>query len=181
MSCQGRAGLTVSGCHLAYLHMATESAERVGTAVLPFGRVSVVWHGNRVARVELNRRRGRLDRQLKGEIIAVLRGARFPPRLRPRLDVLSGFSRKVLQECARVSFGQVVTYAGLARRAGNPRAARAVGRVLANSPFPLLIPCHRVVRSDMRLGGFGGGSRMKQSLLESEGWRVVRGKVVRAL
>jgi methylated-DNA-[protein]-cysteine S-methyltransferase len=88
------------------------------------------------------------------------------------LKKLSGFSAKVLKESCKIPYGKVATYSGLAVKVGSPRAARAVGTALANNPFPLIIPCHRVVRSDRTLGGFGGGLRMKKELLQREGVAV---------
>jgi len=82
---------------------------------------------------------------------------------------LSGFLAKVLKNNCKIPYGKVVTYSGLAAKIGSPRAARAVGTALANNPFPILIPCHRVVRADGSLGGFGGGSSMKRELLDKEG------------
>jgi len=82
---------------------------------------------------------------------------------------LSGFSAKVLKETCKIPQGKVSTYSGLAAKVVSPRAARAVGTALANNPFPLVIPCHRVVRSDGSLGGFGGGLIMKKELLDKEG------------
>lgn len=79
------------------------------------------------------------------------------------------FQKKVLAETAAVSRGKVITYGGLAKKIGAPDAARAVGTALGRNPFPLVIPCHRVVRSDGSLGGFGGGLPMKRKLLEMEG------------
>jgi methylated-DNA-[protein]-cysteine S-methyltransferase len=61
----------------------------------------------------------------------------------------------------------------------HPRAARAVGTALARNPFPVIIPCHRAIRGDGTLGGFGGGLKMKRALLEMEGVRFDRyGKVM---
>jgi methylated-DNA-[protein]-cysteine S-methyltransferase len=85
------------------------------------------------------------------------------------LKKLSGFSAKVLKQTCKIQCGKVATYSGLAAKIGSPHAARAVGTVLANNPFPLVIPCHRVVRSDGLLGGFGGGMKMKKELLSKEG------------
>lgn len=82
---------------------------------------------------------------------------------------LSKFSAKVLKQTGKIPRGQATTYAGLAQKIGSPQAARAVGTALANNPFPLVIPCHRVVRADGSLGGFGGGIKMKQELLAKEG------------
>jgi len=63
-----------------------------------------------------------------------------------------------------------MTYSEVAQAVGRPRAARAVGQVMASNPFALLIPCHRVVGSDSSLHGFGGGLDMKEWLLAREGW-----------
>ena len=84
---------------------------------------------------------------------------------------LTKFSAGVLKKTAQIPRGKVFTYSGLAREAGSPRAARAVGTALANNPFPIVVPCHRVIRADATVGQFGGGSEMKKQLLEKEGVR----------
>ncbi|NGP53505.1 methylated-DNA--[protein]-cysteine S-methyltransferase [Thioalkalivibrio sp. XN8] len=88
----------------------------------------------------------------------------------PPLD-LGGtdFQRRVWRAIARVPRGEVISYTELARRAGNPRAVRAAAQACGANPVPLLVPCHRVVRSDGSLGGFGGGLPMKRKLLSREG------------
>ena len=88
------------------------------------------------------------------------------------LKKLSGFSAKVLKYNCKIPYGKVATYSGLAAAVGSPLAARAVGTALANNPFPLIIPCHRVVRADRTLGGFGGGIKMKKGLLLREGINI---------
>ncbi len=82
---------------------------------------------------------------------------------------ISEFAAKVLKQTCRIPRGKVDTYSGIAARIGSARAARAVGTALANNPFPIVIPCHRVVRTDGSPGDFGGGPRMKKELLEKEG------------
>ena len=91
------------------------------------------------------------------------------PELPFRFDGLSPFARKVLHELFRVPLGQKVSYGWLAARVGAPKAARAVGRVMAKNPFPLVYPCHRVVGASGALTGFGPGIDMKNYLLELEG------------
>jgi len=83
---------------------------------------------------------------------------------------LTDFSKKVLNACRRIPVGQTITYTQLAKRAGFPKAARAVGSVLAKNPLPLIIPCHRVIRSDGKIGRFSaaGGSKTKKKMLEHE-------------
>lgn len=84
-------------------------------------------------------------------------------------DRCSSFHEKVLRAENGIPRGSVSTYARVARRIGAPKAARAVGRALATNPFPIVIPCHRAVRSDGSLGGYRGGVPMKRALLEMEG------------
>jgi methylated-DNA-[protein]-cysteine S-methyltransferase len=83
-------------------------------------------------------------------------------------DDLAPFASRVVTCLRKVPYGKTVTYGELARRAGSPRASRAVGNAMAHNDFPLIIPCHRVVAS-AGLGGFGGGLRMKRDLLRLEG------------
>ena len=95
------------------------------------------------------------------------------------LERCSEFQRRVLLAEHRMPRGLVSTYGRIAIRVGVPGGARAVGGALARNPFPIIIPCHRAIRSDGQLGGFQGGLRMKQSLLELEGVEVAQtGKVL---
>jgi methylated-DNA-[protein]-cysteine S-methyltransferase len=92
----------------------------------------------------------------------------------------SQFQRSVLVAERSIPRGHVATYQTLAARVGKPKAARAAGTALARNPFPIIVPCHRTVRSDGSLGGFGGGLPMKRALLEMEGVAFdQRGKVER--
>ena len=84
---------------------------------------------------------------------------------------ITPFRRAVLEECARIPPGETRSYGWLAEQVGNPRAARAVGRVMATNPWPLFVPCHRVVGGDGSLHGYGGGLPMKDALLRAEGAR----------
>jgi methylated-DNA-[protein]-cysteine S-methyltransferase len=94
---------------------------------------------------------------------------------RTRFDVdvdvamLADFNRRVLQELARVPYGEVVTYGELASRAARPRAARAVGTVMNRNPLPIVLPCHRVIGANGKLVGYGGGLERKEALLRLEG------------
>jgi len=81
---------------------------------------------------------------------------------------LPAFSRRVLEAAARIPFGDVRTYAEIARVIGAPRASRAVGNALGSNPVPLVIPCHRVIRGDGTTGGYGLGPDLKPRLLALE-------------
>lgn len=84
--------------------------------------------------------------------------------LRPR-----GFYGQVLRVTAKLPFGVVSTYADVAAQAGNPRAYRAAGTALGINPLPIIVPCHRVLRSGGVIGNYGGGPEMKRWLLRFEG------------
>ena len=81
---------------------------------------------------------------------------------------LSPFYQKTLMEVSKIPFGTTVSYRDIAVRAGNPKAVRAAGSANAKNPVPIIIPCHRVLRSDGTLGGYGGGLDLKKRLLLHE-------------
>jgi len=85
------------------------------------------------------------------------------------LRATAPFAHRVLDELARVPFGETTTYGTLAGRVGAPRAARAVGTVMNRNPLPIVLPCHRVVGSNGSLTGYGGGLHVKEHLLRLEG------------
>jgi methylated-DNA-[protein]-cysteine S-methyltransferase len=89
----------------------------------------------------------------------------------------SEFALAVYAALKRVPRGRVTTYGDLARAAGKPGAARAVGNALHKNPYAPAVPCHRVVMSDGRLGGFAGGPKKKTALLKNEGVAVENGKI----
>jgi len=82
------------------------------------------------------------------------------------------FRELVLKILSAVPAGRVTTYAALARAVGRPGAARAVGNALHQNPLPIVVPCHRVVRSDGFIGGYRFGTRRKKALLVGEGIRI---------
>jgi methylated-DNA-[protein]-cysteine S-methyltransferase len=86
---------------------------------------------------------------------------------------LAPFTRKVLAACAKIPYGKTVSYSQLARKAGNPLAARAVGNALAKNPLPLVIPCHRVICADGSIGKFS-------AFLEAgAGSQIINGKALK--
>lgn len=91
---------------------------------------------------------------------------------RNRIDLrdYSAFERAVYKALMAIPYGQVRTYQWVAKRAGNPGASRAVGNALAKNPLPIIIPCHRVIKSDGSLGYFSaiGGTELKKKLLKLE-------------
>jgi methylated-DNA-[protein]-cysteine S-methyltransferase len=90
--------------------------------------------------------------------------------VRADLSHLTPFAGQVLLTCAKVKYGQTTTYSHLAQMARSPRAARAVGNILAKNPLPLIIPCHRIIRADGSTGGFTApqGTKLKKRMLKLE-------------
>ena len=83
--------------------------------------------------------------------------------------LIRGFGRRVLEAAVAIPFGQVSTYLAVATQAGNPRASRATGNALGANPIPIIIPCHRVLRTGGGYGGYTGGIHRKERLLRIEG------------
>jgi len=109
---------------------------------------------------QLNGLADRLRRYARGEAVA------FPDAL--DYDGVSPFQRAVWEATRAIPHGQTCSYGELAARVGRPGGARAVGQAMARNPWPIVVPCHRVVGSNGGLGGYGGGLDMKQRLLRLE-------------
>lgn len=113
-----------------------------------------------------------LARDLRQRIVAYYEGENVDFSTDPAVDLTdcSPFAQAVLSVCRQIPAGRTQTYAGLAERAGRPCGARAAGNALAANPIPLIVPCHRVLRTDGGLGGFSapGGTEMKQRMLRHE-------------
>jgi len=107
-------------------------------------------------------------------LTAVVDGRPAPNGARLDWTGITPFRRAVMEACMAIPPGQTESYGGLAERVGRPGAARAVGRVMATNPFPLIVPCHRVIGSTGGLHGYGGGLDMKAALLQAEGVRATR-------
>jgi methylated-DNA-[protein]-cysteine S-methyltransferase len=135
------------------------AAEALEMLARDLGDVTFVEGGPRVA-------------SARAQIEEYLRGERHDFDLALDWRRSKGFRLRALQELTRVPFGMTVSYGELARRCGSPSATRAVGSAMANNPLPLIVPCHRVVRSGGAIGGFAGARNAidtKQWLLTHEG------------
>lgn len=153
----------------------------------PWGAFGIVCRGQRLLATHLPAPRSYLTRRIKRDwpaavetddllpgfarqVVDYFDGA--TPRFRVDLDLSdhTPFRQTVFEQCRRIPYGQTASYADLARAAGRPGAARAVGSTMANNPLPLVVPCHRVLRSDGTIGGFSSpeGVRQKERLLRLE-------------
>ena len=81
---------------------------------------------------------------------------------------MTPFAKKVYRAVLSIPLGEVRSYKWVAKKAGNPKAFRAVGQILKNNPYPLIIPCHRVISCDGKLGGYSRGPEKKKRLLNVE-------------
>jgi methylated-DNA-[protein]-cysteine S-methyltransferase len=111
---------------------------------------------------------GRLD-EVRRELEEYFDGGRRRFDLPIDWSLTHGFTRDVLRATAKIGYGDLSTYAGVAGRAGSPRAVRAAGNALGANPIPIVVPCHRVVRTGGKLGGYTGGVERKEFLLRLEG------------
>ncbi|MDR2453637.1 MAG: methylated-DNA--[protein]-cysteine S-methyltransferase [Bifidobacteriaceae bacterium] len=92
--------------------------------------------------------------------------------LKVDLGLSRGFARQVVKQLVLLPYGRVVSYGRMAQLLGRPGAARAVGNACGANPVPVVAPCHRVIRSDGSLGGYGGREAVKRALLELEGVKL---------
>ncbi|MCB0861859.1 MAG: methylated-DNA--[protein]-cysteine S-methyltransferase [Solirubrobacterales bacterium] len=154
----------------------------------PFGTLLVVSGGQGVLRIALDAEQeedvlGDLSRRVSPRIART--GRDVIAEARVQLDsyfrgdlqhfdlpldwqLTRGFRREVLHETAAIPYGSTASYAEMAERAGSPRAVRAAGSALATNPLPIVVPCHRVLRSDGAVGSYLGGTSMKEALLAME-------------
>lgn len=110
----------------------------------------------------------RLD-EPRRELDQYFTGARREFELPLDWQLTRGFARRVLEATARIPYGSVSSYAGVASEAGSPRAFRAAGNALGTNPLPIVVPCHRVLHAGGGLGGYTGGLPRKRLLLTVEG------------
>jgi methylated-DNA-[protein]-cysteine S-methyltransferase len=113
------------------------------------------------APARLDEARRELDRYFEGRLTAF--------ELPLDWQLTDGFRKKVQQTINRIPYGRTRSYTEVARSAGNERAVRAAGTACGANPLPIVVPCHRVLRSGGALGGYGGGLPMKEALLKLEG------------
>jgi methylated-DNA-[protein]-cysteine S-methyltransferase len=158
----------------------------------PFGSVGVIWtelnDNPKVVRILLSKPGLSAEDQVSelypnlqasscaeiGDIATAIKGLLEGEEIKFSLDVAdlslcTEFQQLVLRAEQRIPRGSISTYQLIAEYLGKRNGARAVGNALANNPFPLIVPCHRAVRSDRHLGGYQGGLEMKRALLEREG------------
>ena len=101
-------------------------------------------------------------------LLSYSQGSQPIVRLPIKAEDLPPFTEKVLEKMQKIAFGSVESYTSLAKKAGSPKAARAVGNICRANLFPLFIPCHRVRCEDGTFGGFAFGLKMKEELLRYE-------------
>lgn len=154
-----------------------EVATPVGTVTVIGGSLGVLRvclpAGDAPVTLPSGRGRGSLDPAAVADEGAAQVSAYFAGELREfnvpvDLGMVSGFQRRVLEAAAAIPFGETASYREMAIAAGSPDAVRAAGTAMGANPVPILIPCHRVIRSDGSPGLYGGGEQLKRRLLDFE-------------
>jgi methylated-DNA-[protein]-cysteine S-methyltransferase len=145
----------------------------------PIGVIYLVGDGERVERIAFRKSE---FAAIRGEVVNNPKA--YPQAVRELHDYFDGklkrfsfpislaasdFKRSALLALKKVRYGETVSYRELATRAGSPRAFRAAGSACATNPLPIVVPCHRVLKSDGSLGNYGGGLHVKRMLLALEG------------
>lgn len=115
----------------------------------------------------------RLTQQIDTWLTAYCQGKNASINLPLHFNHIPFFTKSVLEYLSTIPFGQTLSYQQLAQLVGNPKGARAVGQACGRNPFPLIIPCHRILTSQNHLGGFSCGLPVKQRLLAHEGVKTV--------
>lgn len=144
----------------------------IGRLLLVAGErgLSQIWFDGQIAKAKLGPE-SREDQNALREVIRQLR-AYFAGEVEAfNLDLApkgTSFQQKVWDELLKIPYGETISYGELARRIGNPSASRAVGLANGSNPIPIIIPCHRVIGSNGKLTGYGGGLPIKEKLLALE-------------
>lgn len=177
---------TLNLCYTAFFRgfispLAKKGGSMRDVLVQPPLRLVLNWSGNRVWRIDLGWAHVRSEAdsvwesRLAEETAEFFRSyVRGEPVSAPEIPLawqrVRGFAGDVLSMLsACVARGEWISYSGLARLCGVPGGARAVGGVMSRNPWPLLVPCHRVLRKNGQLGGFSSGTQLKRFLLSLEG------------
>jgi len=144
--------------------------ERLNVAASPAGitRVFLKRGGDQTPAVRAAGHIGKILEQAREELREYLAGERTFFTVPVDLSQVPPFERSALEMAAQIPYGEVRSYKWIAERLGKPEAARAVGNAMASNPVPIIVPCHRVVRTDGSLGGYSFGLVRKESLLELE-------------
>ena len=158
------------------------SGKLVVPLTTPFGEILIRWYNGKLEQITLSEFTPTTqvhlapfplpDRRLAALIdvlAAYFSGEAVEICVPLKLSGHPDFQRDVWRVTSEIPYGEVRTYGWVAARLGRPKTARAVGGALAQNPFPVVVPCHRVVRTDGSLGGFSAGLEWKKALLQLEG------------
>lgn len=122
-----------------------------------------------VYEVDSNNERSKLSDKIFTQIDKYLKGEIKEFDIYDKLDITgTDFQKSIWQELINIPYGETRTYKDIAQKISNPKALRAVGTAIGKNPFFIIIPCHRVIRSDGKMGGFAYGLGVKEKLLDLE-------------
>lgn len=122
-----------------------------------------------VDKIDSNNERSKLSDKIFDQIDKYLKGEVKKFDIYDKLDITgTDFQKSIWQELIKIPYGETRTYKEIAQKINNPKALRAVGTAIGKNPFFIIIPCHRVIRSDGKMGGFAYGLDVKEKLLDLE-------------
>ena len=145
-----------------------------------FGLIKLIFDNHELVRVgqaQSKQPSGRISSDVLQPIIDCIEGRRDGLGIPIKLEG-SDFQLKVWEAMRLVPSGEVISYSELAKRAGNVRATRAAASACGQNPCAIIVPCHRIVRRDYRLGGFFWGMETKKTLLQREGLRIQGDQII---
>jgi len=152
----------------------------------PLGKINYLHDGKNIMRVEIGGKTDKFIRKFskkqkpiksphrifEKELKSYFKGKKIKFKTKVKLPSLSKFTVKVLKELKKIPYGKVVSYKGLAKKAKSSKAQRAVGNACGSNPCAIIIPCHRVIKTDGSLGGFTGGLHYKRKLHKIENIKI---------
>lgn len=144
------------------------------------GLIKLMFENHQLVRVERSQskqRSGHIPQDVLQPVIDCIEGRRDGLEIPVKLEG-SAFQLKVWEAMRLVPTGEVISYSELAKRAGNARATRAAASACGQNPCAIIVPCHRIVRHDHRLGGYFWGMAAKKVLLEREGLRIQGDQII---
>lgn len=150
-----------------------------------YGFIKVEYSGKDLLRIDLNPKAQKRDKDykvykdLKDDLFGYFNGNKMDfTKYNIIYDKLTAFEKKVLKKVKLIPYGKRKSYSQISKDIGNAKACRAVGNALNKNPLPIIIPCHRVIQSNGKLGGFSADPKWKKILLHLENHKILKNNIL---